>query len=413
MENKSALSKAICGRPVHTFFTGKNKYLRIQKHCIYDVTPPICENESLFMLVTEGEGTITINGVEFPFNYGSFIWLQSYHTFTIQADQEHPLSISVCVFDYPLASFLTFHEPAPNEVHALIDACPVIHLDKVQFGKINDLFEEFQLEDACFDPGSALIKVAILGQLTAYFIKHYTKQSVTSDGKAYPLGWRATLYISAHFAEKLTVEGVSLLFDINPSALNRELRRISGYNFSQNLNRTRVNIASIALLYEGMSLSYVASHSGFSSEVSFYRIFKQYAGCPPLEYRASILNDGEGVYRSMIMETTLMDILNYSYSSFSSPDDIKEASKNLYISERVIRDLVYEKLGLSYKDLTVLTRIRHAEALLLTTDLPLVDIAVNVGFNCSRSFSRTFYKIYGVKPSEYRKLHQKGNENEK
>lgn len=413
MENKPTLSKPICGRPVHTFFTGKNKYLRIQKHCIYDVTPPISESESLFMLVTEGQGTITVNGVESPFSFGSFAWLQSYHTFTIKADQEHPLSISVCVFDYPLSSFLTFHEPAPNAVHAVIDACPVIYLDKVQFEKINDLFEEFQLEDACFDPGSALIKVAILGQLTAYFIKHCTKQSCTSEGNVCPLGWKATLYISAHFAEELTVEGVASLFGTTPSFLNRELRRISGYNFIQNLNRTRVNIASIALLYEGMSLSYVAARSGFSSEVSFYRIFKQYAGCPPLEYRSSILNDGEGVYRGMIMETTLMDILNYSYSSFSSPDDIKEASKNLYISERVIRDLVYEKFGSSYKDLTVLTRIRHAEALLLTTDLPLVDIAVNVGFNCSRSFSRTFHKIYGVKPSEYRKLHRKGNENEK
>ena len=45
---------------------------------------------------------------------------------------------------------------------------------------------------------------------------------------------------------------------------------------------------------------------------------------------------------------------------------------------------------------------------LLTTDLPIVDIAVNVGFNCSRSFTRTFKKIYEMAPSEYRETHRGG-----
>lgn len=401
-------SKPICGRPVHSFFVGSGNYLRLQKHSISEVTPPISENESLFILVTDGEGSITINGVEFPFKHGSFAWLQSYHTFTIHAGQDTTLNISVCVYDYPLSSFLTFHEPAHDMVDAIIDAPPVINPEGSALAKIEDLFQEFEMENDCFDPGSSLIKVSILGQLSSFFVKHSIKQLKTSKVICRPLGWKATLYISAHFSEDLTAEAVSAYFDTDPTTLNRELRRISGYNFIQNLNRTRVNIAAIALLYEGMSLSYVASHSGFSSEVSFYRIFKQYMGYTPLDYRTQLVNNGEGVYRGMIMETTLMEILNHAYSSFSSPIDMREAAKKLYLSESVIRDLVYAKFGSSYKDIAGLTRIRHGEALLMTTDYPIVDIAVNVGFNCSRSFSRAFKKIYGVTPSEYRSLHRGG-----
>lgn len=412
--NEAIKPKAICGRPVHSFFTGKDKYLRLQKHCISDITPPISENESTFILVTDGGGTITINGVTFPMKRGSFVWLQSYHTFTIKAYSIQPLKLNVCVYDYPLSSFLTFHEPASDTVDAIIDAPPIITLDGNRLEKIEGLFDEFEEEDSCFDPGSSLIKVAILGQFANFFIHHSLKQHRPDSPPERPLGWKAALYISAHFAEDITAQGVASHFGSTAAALNRELRTISGYSFSQFLNRVRVNIASIALLYEGMSLSYVAAHSGFPSDVAFYRIFKKYMGTTPIEYRKLLLNDGQGVYRGMIMSTTLMEVLNYSYSSYSEPVDIKETSKKLFISESVIRDLVYENFSSHYKDLAILTRIRHAEALLLTTDLPIVDIAVNVGFNCSRSFTRTFKRIYGMAPSEYRERNRGGrNQNEK
>lgn len=62
--------------------------------------------------------------------------------------------------------------------------------------------------------------------------------------------------------------------------------------FSKDL--TSENIASMALLYEGMPLAYIATHSGFPSETDFYRTFKKYMGITPLEYRSHILHKGEG-----------------------------------------------------------------------------------------------------------------------
>lgn len=100
----------------------------------------------------------------------------------------------------------------------------------------------------------------------------------TEEHTQKPLGWNAILYISEYFGKDLTAEKVAKIFNSNATTLNRELRNISGYNFIQTLNRVRVNIAASALLYEDMSLSYIATHSGFSSEVVFHRIFKQYVG---------------------------------------------------------------------------------------------------------------------------------------
>ena len=148
-------------------------------------------------------------------------------------------------------------------------ALPVIRLEGVYQQKIRDLFDEFEKEDSCFDPGSSLIKVSILGQFAYFFIKHGIHQSQKDQGKDWPLGWQATLYIGSHFAEDITAESVAERFSTNASTLNRELRNISGYNFAHTLNRVRGEYSlPAALIYEDMSLSYVAEHSGFSSEVA-------------------------------------------------------------------------------------------------------------------------------------------------
>lgn len=406
---KHIKSKNICGRPVHTYFTGKDKYLRLQRHCIQDITPPISENESLLILVNSGKGIILINGVEFSFEKGAFAWIQSYHTFSIRAFADYPLDISVCVYDYPLSSFLVFEEPRPDMVDSIIDASPILYPNEDKLEKIKYLFDEFEMENESYDPGSSLIKVSILGQLSNIFIKKSLTYHQKHPEPERPLGWKAILYMSAHFSRELTSEEVASIFNTSVSALNRELRNISGYNFCQKLNRIRVNIASMALLYEGMPLSYIATHSGFSSETDFYRTFKKYIGLTPLDYRSNIINSEEGIYRGMIMESTLMKLLNYCYSYFSYPINISNTAKSLYISESLINDLVQKRFGTSMKDITCLNRIRHAEALLLVTDLPILDIAVNVGFNSSRSLCRAFKKIHGITPGEYRTANTGGD----
>lgn len=395
-------SKSICGRPVHSVYVDKDKYLRLQTYHINDITPPTSENESLFVLVKQGYGSIIINGVEFNLKVGTFLWLQSYHTFTIKCESDESLELKMCVYDYPLSSFLTFREPSPNTIDAIMDATPVVYLEGKFLERVYDLFDEFEEFDEFYDPGSSLIKVSILGELSKIFIDHSMRIFATEEPTPKPLGWNAILYISEYFAKDLTAEKVAKIFDSNAATLNRELRNISGYNFIQTLNRVRVNIAASALLYEDMSLSYIATHSGFSSEVVFYRIFKQYVGVTPVEYRKQITNHDEKIYRGMIMSTSLMQILNHAYDSFSSSVDLKDASKSLFLSESTIRNILFDKFGSNYKTITFFTRIRHSEALLLTTDLPILDIAINVGFNCSRSFSRAFNKIHHMTPSEYR-----------
>ena len=48
-------------------------------------------------------------------------------------------------------------------------------------------------------------------------------------------------------------------------------------------------------------------------------------------------------------------------------------------------------------------RVRYAEALLTTTDLPTVDIAMETGFGSDRTMGRVFYALNKMSPGEFRK----------
>ena len=58
----------------------------------------------------------------------------------------------------------------------------------------------------------------------------------------------------------------------------------------------------------------------------------------------------------------------------------------------------------------MLCRVRHAEPLLLNTDLPLLDIAIRVGFNSTKVFARAFRRVNGISPGEYRQRAKGGKD---
>lgn len=404
--NKYAKSKPLRSKPVQGVFAGKGKFLRMQRHSIKGPLPPISEDESVFILVTGGQGSIVINGVEFSLERGSLAWLQSYHTYTIEPRFGSSLEIYACVYDYPLSSYLTFQKQTDSVSGAVMSTVPIMLVEGQRYEELLGLFEEFWEENDRQGKGSAMIKVSILGQIASFFINNCVRRTKIEQSVPKPLGWCATLHIAASFKEPLTAKSVAEHYQCEPAELNRELRLISGLNFIQTLERVRVNIAAGAMLFADVPFTYLISCTGFSSEASFYRTFKKRTGMSPNEYREERLRGGEYGYCGMSMSKTLVDVLNYIHKNHSEPITQKLLAKELYMSENVVVEQLRDTLDMSCSEVVALNRVRQAEALLLTTDLPLLDIAVHTGFNSAKVFTSTFRKINGMSPNEFRKLHR-------
>jgi AraC-like DNA-binding protein len=71
--------------------------------------------------------------------------------------------------------------------------------------------------------------------------------------------------------------------------------------------------------------------------------------------------------------------------------------------EAVARHCDIRRVGVSAHRWLVLRRIERAKALMLTTQSPLSDIALEAGFSDQASFNRTFRQFVGISPGRWRR----------
>ena len=85
-------------------------------------------------------------------------------------------------------------------------------------------------------------------------------------------------------------------------------------------------------------------------------------------------------------------------------------AKKLSVSVHHISQVINEKMNKTFFEFIAIYRIREAEGLLLDPDsenLTIEDIADEVGYNSKSAFNRSFKKITGKTPSEYREQNRK------
>lgn len=94
---------------------------------------------------------------------------------------------------------------------------------------------------------------------------------------------------------------------------------------------------------------------------------------------------------------------NFANSNFSS----SELAHKLAMSERSMYDKVKLASGLTPVQLINQKRIEHSRKLLIENlEMTISEIAFETGFSSSTYFSRTFKKVVGITPAQYRNRHK-------
>ena len=90
---------------------------------------------------------------------------------------------------------------------------------------------------------------------------------------------------------------------------------------------------------------------------------------------------------------------NYRTVTLSSLADAFHFSKN-YMSK-----LIHEKMGCGYTELLRSVKMRHALDYLMNTSMKISEISDAGGYDSVDHFSRTFRRVYGVSPQQYKQTH--------
>lgn len=399
--------RPLCETPKNGIFCGHDKYLTLQEHTVSAEMYPVMEYDSYFIYIKEGHGNFIINGEEFSVQPGCIAWIQASQVLTICPDFGEELVLWVCPYDYALLSYYSFSNLTPTKETEIVNNIPVIGPDGPELEQIILLFTRFRKLAKKKTHGSAIIRSSYLRRIELLYNR--VAQSMKNKYKfnTLPLSRRASLYIAMHSTSSITIADVvkAVAPSSSESVLNHALLVATGMNFSQYLNRLRLALAMSYFLYDGLSYDYISSISGFNMEITFFRRFKSMTGMTPQTYFRHILSDGKhgGVYRGTIMNETLVSAISYLYENMTDSIDAETLTKELYTSENILRVQFKSQLNSSYKQVLSQFRVRYAEALLTTTNLPTVDIAIESGFGSDRTMVRVFCNINGMSPGEFRK----------
>lgn len=137
-----------------------------------------------------------------------------------------------------------------------------------------------------------------------------------------------------------------------------------------------------------------------SLKSQLYRIFlwtirKRYSKGEHLA-DSSVCNNAEHI--RLIQRAAEYINLNYATA------DEAETAAYINLSYSHFSRLFSRVMGKSFKDYLMTARIGAAERMLLESDLPVTEVALNCGFATSSHFIERFKQVKGVTPRQYRKI---------
>ena len=97
---------------------------------------------------------------------------------------------------------------------------------------------------------------------------------------------RAKEILHEHPAESVSLSGVARMVDIHPVHLAREFRKSYGCTLGEYLRKLRIQSACHKLSTSDLPLVEIALDCGFLHQSHFSRVFKQYLGMTPTQFRS-------------------------------------------------------------------------------------------------------------------------------
>ena len=83
---------------------------------------------------------------------------------------------------------------------------------------------------------------------------------------------------------------------------------------------------------------------------------------------------------------------------------LDEVSKELEYSSVYLSRFFHQNTGMPYHEYAQMVKMNHACYLLKNTRWSILDISIQCGYSSLSSFNRSFKRIIGMNPTEYRKI---------
>ena len=223
----------------------------------------------------------------------------------------------------------------------------------------------------------------------------------------------STAYIQSHqrwFAMDeiyRTIDAIqhSLRFDIGSPELPKLIRRLYleivkpsmsyklYYLVSESILKTLKNELSVKLLLDAIDSPWLVLASQFGTiEESCVRVLE----CVETLAKRQVKTHNIG-------NLAARQALQYIDENYTQPISVLEISQHSNVSPSYLSQCFKQEVGVSIKHYLIIRRMQQAKHLLLTTDKSIGAVALAVGYDDYRQFSKMFKSMTGVTPVQCRK----------
>lgn len=101
--------------------------------------------------------------------------------------------------------------------------------------------------------------------------------------------------------------------------------------------------------------------------------------------------------------SVVRDVLNFVDFHYMEPLSLEGLADKYAVNKNYLSTRFHKEVGMTVTDYINLTRVRRSLKLLSSTTMTMPEIAERCGFSDPNYYSRTFRKIHGTTPTEYRK----------
>ena len=98
----------------------------------------------------------------------------------------------------------------------------------------------------------------------------------------------------------------------------------------------------------------------------------------------------------------IKDAISYIRAHLHEAISMKQVADSLHLNASYFSVLFKEQTGVTFSDYVTLRRLQKAKELLVTTGLPIWEIAEKVGYQTAKYFIKVFKENEGASPSQYR-----------
>jgi YesN/AraC family two-component response regulator len=107
---------------------------------------------------------------------------------------------------------------------------------------------------------------------------------------------------------------------------------------------------------------------------------------------------------SQTSKSPIREALQYVNNNLSRQISLKDVAGTVHLNPSYFSVLFKEQTRLTFSEYLTRKRLQAAKKLLLTTNLPIEEVAQETGYQTAKYFIKLFKEYEGITPSKYRKM---------